>query len=412
MLTCIVAPCIRRCESSTRATASPGSKHKTRVAHYRQMGPQPIQHLYCRVSVGGCIWSCSLLATADALYPLHSYPMSILNYSGNRPLHPPQPTKYPIVLCHGFSGFDGLLYIPTHINPTFSPLTLPPWLNTIITKFAPPPAPPSQAELSEMSSTLSVASKQHPKTVTTTPDGKFIVEYWNGIKSYLETSHHCITLVAKVPPFANINTRAYALHKYILSQLPMLESPSNNNPVKINLVAHSMGGLDARLLIANFNNPCNEKYEIVSLTTLSTPHHGTAAANLAISLVPQTFVDKFFPSVNQLTPEYLARFNQLITDDPNVKYFSYGAKFEASPTSIFYLPWLYVTKYEGPNDGLISLKSAHWGRWMGYVPDVDHADLINWHGPEKQIQSILGVSNFNATFMYSDIINNLALNDL
>lgn len=329
--------------------------------------------------------------------------ITTLNYSLNSSSHKliPLTTKYPIVLCHGFSGFDGLIYIPTHINPIFSPLTLPPWLNKMINKSPSPPPSPSETP-----------PLQKPNLPIITPDGKFILEYWKGIKTYIESNHHCKTLVAKVPPFANINTRALALHNYILDQLPNLQSPTNNNPVKINLIAHSMGGLDARLLIANFNNDCNTKYQIVSLTTLSTPHHGTSAANLAISLVPQTFIDKFFPSINQLTPSYLDKFNQLITKDPNVQYFSYGAQFNPIPTSMFYLPWLYVNKFEGPNDGLISLKSAHWGKWMGYVPDVDHADLINWHGPDKQLQHLLGVSNFNATLMYSDIVNNLAKNNL
>lgn len=327
--------------------------------------------------------------------------MTILNYSIAPPNSTPLTPHYPLILCHGFSGFDGLLYIPSHINQSFSPLTLPPWLNKMMNQLTftqPPPPPPHVVALD-------------PPTVVT-PDGKFIVEYWNGIKAHIQSYHKCKTLVAKVPPFSNINTRALALHNYIIDQLPNLETPANKNPVKINLIAHSMGGLDARLLIANFNNDCNEKYQIVSLTTLSTPHHGTSAANLAISLVSQNFIDKFFPSINQLTPSYLDKFNQLIVDDPNVKYFSYGAQFNPIPTSIFYLTWLYVNKYEGPNDGIISLKSAHWGKWMGYVPNVDHADLINWHGPDKHFQSLLGISNFNAKLMYSDIINNLALNNL
>lgn len=316
-----------------------------------------------------------------------------LKYSMQNSVYPSDTPRYPLVLCHGFSGFDGLLYIPSQMAPPSTVfvkpnLNLPQWLDSMINKQPISPPPVQSAES---------AAKA----------GKFMFEYWNGIKSHLELSNKCqYILIAKVPPFANITTRALALHNHILNHIDELSTPENSSPVKINLIAHSMGGLDARLLINNFNNESNDKYQIVSLTTLSTPHHGTAAAVLAHNLVPPSFIERFFPSIAQLTPEYASLFNQFVKDDPSVKYFSYGAEFQPTPASMFYLTWLYVNKYEGANDGLISLKSAHWGKWMGYVPDVDHADLINWSNPLRSNM------DFNVKLMYSDIVSNLYKNGL
>ena len=58
----------------------------------------------------------------------------------------------------------------------------------------------------------------------------------------------------------------------------------------VNLVAHSMGGLDARYLITHLNMA----EQVRSLTTVSTPHRGTY------------LVDWFFQNYNQRVPLFLA----------------------------------------------------------------------------------------------------------
>lgn len=30
------------------------------------------------------------------------------------------------------------------------------------------------------------------------------------------------------------------------------------------------------------------------------------------------------------------------------------------------------------NDGIVSVESAKWGKYIGTLDDVDHLDLINW----------------------------------
>ena len=37
-----------------------------------------------------------------------------------------------------------------------------------------------------------------------------------------------------------------------------------------------------------------------------------------------------------------------------------------------------LESFEGPNDGLVSVESSHWGQYKGTLVGVNHMDLINW----------------------------------
>ena len=85
----------------------------------------------------------------------------------------------------------------------------------------------------------------------------------------------------------------------------------------------------------------------------------------------------------------MKKFNQSVKDDPNVQYFSFGARFNPRWYNLFSLTWL-VMKYEIKkdkarelrrlidNDGLVSVESSKWGQYIGTLDEVDHLDLINW----------------------------------
>jgi triacylglycerol esterase/lipase EstA (alpha/beta hydrolase family) len=49
---------------------------------------------------------------------------------------------------------------------------------------------------------------------------------------------------------------------------------------KVNIIAHSRGGLEARYLISTMNMA----HTVASLTTISTPHHGVKAMNVFIAI--------------------------------------------------------------------------------------------------------------------------------
>jgi triacylglycerol lipase len=172
-------------------------------------------------------------------------------------------------------------------------------------------------------------------------------------------------LYPEVPPTSGVKDRAALLKEQIIRW--------TDEPV--NLISHSMGGLDARYLITHLDMADRVK----SLTTVSAPHRGTYLADWFIAnfrnrvpLLPT--LEAFGVNVNGFKDCRLGaceQFNLNTPDSPNVTYFSYGG--EVSPshlTPALRRAWNILTPVEGPNDGMVSVKSARWGEYLGTL----HAD--------------------------------------
>ncbi|KAG0036603.1 hypothetical protein BGZ82_003979 [Podila clonocystis] len=227
--------------------------------------------------------------------------------------------RLPVVLCHGFSGFDSL---------------------------------------------------------GQNPDFRF--DYWYGVRDALDDIG-CKVHTARVPPFAGVQERAERLKEYIERSLP--------HGAEVNLIGHSMGGLDCRYMISHLKS---NHFKVKSLTTLATPHHGSSFADYVMSdIVGQSKLEAFWTimslvgiergAAENLTTYYLKNeFNPHTPNDPNVAYFSYAAAFEPGFFSRFRFPWKIIMDREGPNDGLVSVESAKWGTFIRTIPNADHMDLMNW----------------------------------
>jgi Putative serine esterase (DUF676) len=197
---------------------------------------------------------------------------------------------------------------------------------------------------------------------------------------------------------------------------------------EVNFLAHSMGGLDCRQLITHINPT---EYHPISLTTLSTPHRGSSfmdfcgeylglgrlsptkpkisgasdplvpvealrntpdkkkrdiaiQESLSSTILTHTMLARTLdtPAYANLTTSYLQNsFNPTTPDSPTVDYYSFGAVIPkpASGDDIglpiwhpLYIPHRVVTEREGrENDGLVSLKSARWGKFVSQL-DCDH----------------------------------------
>jgi triacylglycerol lipase len=184
-------------------------------------------------------------------------------------------------------------------------------------------------------------------------------------------------ITASVPPSGSIEERALKLGQDIATKA---------NGKSVNIIAHSMGGLDARYMISRLQP---DNVEVLSLTTIASPHRGSAFADFCFQEIgaerlPHFY--KFFDRIgvstgafHQLTTRYMREeFNPKTPDVEGVRYFSYGATATPGYWSAFYRPHKIVDKLEGPNDGLVSVKSAKWGTYKGTLVDVSHLDLINW----------------------------------
>ncbi|HWG46813.1 MAG TPA: hypothetical protein VN688_28885 [Gemmataceae bacterium] len=174
----------------------------------------------------------------------------------------------------------------------------------------------------------------------------------------------------------------------------------------INLIAHSMGGLDARYLITHLGMA----NQVASLTTLSTPHHGTAVADwfclnfrqrVPLLLTLEAFglnVDGF----RDCRTDACRAFNERTPDAAGVRYFSYTAAVPSSRVSpLLRRAWNILTPAEGANDGLVSVRSATWGEVLGML-SVDHFAQT----PDGLF--VRPGENFDAVTFYARLVEDLA----
>jgi triacylglycerol lipase len=144
----------------------------------------------------------------------------------------------------------------------------------------------------------------------------------------------------------------------------------------VNLIAHSMGGLDARHLITHLGMAG----QVRSLTTVATPHHGSYVADWfcahfrrEVPLLPALeALGLNVDGVHDCQRAACKRFNAHTPDAPGVRYFSFGAAVPVRRVSpALRRAWHLVTPVEGPNDGVVSEASARWGEYLGTLA-VDH----------------------------------------
>jgi triacylglycerol esterase/lipase EstA (alpha/beta hydrolase family) len=165
---------------------------------------------------------------------------------------------------------------------------------------------------------------------------------------------------------------------------------------KFNVITHSKGGLDMRYLISSLGMSDN----IVSLTTICTPHHGSKTmdklfklpsflfkivsvlANLWFRMLGDDKPD-FHAVCGQFTTDYACKFNMANPDSENVYYQSYGAVMKNSFSDlIMFIPHLVVKLVEGENDGLLTPSSANWTNFKGVLKSgtrrgISHADEVD-----------------------------------
>ena len=148
---------------------------------------------------------------------------------------------------------------------------------------------------------------------------------------------------------------------------------------KVNLIAHSKGGIEARYMITHLD----EGRHVASLTTIATPHRGIVTSDKIGK--HSALLQKFFYhqvrsliSINggewmedllvceRLTADYMAVFNVLVPDVEDVYYQSYACDMKRMSKDIALSPFYRIIKTcEGPNDGFVSVESAKWGVFKG-----------------------------------------------
>lgn len=225
--------------------------------------------------------------------------------------------------------------------------------------------------------------------------GFTIASYFPGIPDSLRAAGNCV-LVPALSPTAGITERAEQLKAF-------LDKEAAGEP--IHLIAHSLGGLDARWMIAHLG--MDER--ALTLTTLGTPHRGTAFANWGVTKFERLLkpVLDFFgvplQAFYDLTTAKCRAFNERTPDSPKVRYFSVAGNHDGSYLAPgWLLPYGVVLRAEGPNDGVVAQTSAKYGESMD-VWEGDHFSLVNW-------VNLMGYSRVvrDAVPRYAGIVHKLA----
>jgi triacylglycerol lipase len=206
--------------------------------------------------------------------------------------------------------------------------------------------------------------------------GSLKMSYFRGIDRALADRGHPV-IVSRVHPTGSIAHRAAQLKHNILRQLNSTDHPDG----RVVVVAHSMGGLDARYMI----NRLRMADRVAALLTISTPHRGSPYADWCLQhlgrrlggLQLMSFLRLDVQAVSDLTTAACARFNEDVPDLPSVSYFSISAArpWRLVPPFFIHSHQL-ISHVEGDNDGLVSVSSATWGRHLETWP-ADHLHLVN-----------------------------------
>lgn len=167
---------------------------------------------------------------------------------------------------------------------------------------------------------------------------------------------------------------------------------------KVNIIAHSKGGLDCRMAIAKYGaGPY-----VASLTTINTPHRGCEFADYLLSKIGEPIQAKvanmyestlrkmgdpdpsFLGAVNDLTSSACERLNMEMPYPQGIFCQSFGSKMNGATSGQFPLNFstLLVGRFDGPNDGLVGEKSFAWGQEYQFITvkgkrGVSHGDVID-----------------------------------
>jgi len=242
-------------------------------------------------------------------------------------------------------------------------------------------------------------------------DKTVLIKYWGSIPKKLKQNGAKIYLGGQ-EAYGTCRENAKILKKNVQNIL------KETGVEKVNIIAHSKGGIESRYLISKLG--ISDK--IASLTTIATPHRGSKMADIILKGLPGKkiigkLIDLYAKLIGddnpmsvkagkELTIAAMKKFNRDVPDIKSVYYQSYSAQIDAS-----YINPLWnkmqktMSKYEGDNDGLVSVKSSKWGNYRGVVTckgkfHVSHADIVG-------LQFLSGEFCFDADEFFINILKDL-----
>ena len=213
--------------------------------------------------------------------------------------------------------------------------------------------------------------------------------YWGRVPNVLE-QNGCKIYYGNQDSWASIENNALLVKKRIEEVI------ENTGAEKVNLVAHSKGGLEARYIISTLGM----SDRVASLTTVSTPHKGSKTMDFVCGLplilfkTTSVFANLWFRTLGDSNPDfhrvcrqfttcYMNEFNRNNADAESVYYQSYAGLMKNSFSDFFmFVPHFVIKLVEGENDGLVTPSSAQWGNFRGVLKSrtnrgISHADEVD-----------------------------------
>ncbi|MBQ8359676.1 MAG: alpha/beta fold hydrolase [Oscillospiraceae bacterium] len=244
------------------------------------------------------------------------------------------------------------------------------------------------------------------------------IGYWGRIPNALKEAG-CDVYFGYQDSNADIETNAECLARRIDQII------GQTGAEKINIIAHSKGGLDCRyaLSILGAGN------KVASLTTISTPHHGSKTMDLLMRF-PDPLIrfaglcaDCWFRLLGDknpnsykvfraLTTEAAEKFNASTPDCDGVMYQSYAFVMKSPFSDIFMLfPNLVIGMLEGENDGLLTPQAVQWSEFRGVYRGagrrgISHCDEVDMRRRPLSKASGNGISDI--VDFYFEVIAALA----
>jgi len=201
--------------------------------------------------------------------------------------------------------------------------------------------------------------------------GKMRHPYFRGIGPRFQKAGRKV-IHARLPALGGIEARARELAGCVRAL----------GEKRVIILAHSMGGLDARHAIARLGLAS----QVAALVTVGTPHRGTPIADLTAELAARLGIARALAlagvgleALHDLTTERMERFNEEAPDVRSVSYASVvGSVSRKRRVNPLLLPThLWLAERGGPNDGVVPASSQRWGQVLAEI-DADHWAQIGW----------------------------------
>lgn len=197
---------------------------------------------------------------------------------------------------------------------------------------------------------------------------------------------------------ASVTTNSVVLKDYIENIL------QETNAEKVNIIAYSKGGLDIKHMVDNYNM----EDKIASLTTICTPHRGTAMATRAFKLpkfilnFANALANGIFKNIygdkqpNGILMAHEMRLESCINEPKECPYKFYCQSYATSTRLMTNrrfttLPMKFLLSIGFlDNDGLLAIESAKFGNYRGFVLDeaLSHIQAVNVYSTRRKRKKV------------------------